>query len=201
MSKKKSIYLTLSFIVLVLILTGSYLVYINASCMHINCIEIQDKNQYKVKDIYEESKYAFRGLYQNGNILMKVETIPDYSASDAKQAVQAERDMIEGTFEDAAAPYPGEFSDVISCDPKYKPVYASKAQNGIDLSYFTGYVNNRLVFGSCVKDQAVYRDTLAMFYCPKQKTFYQLEIIIPSKQDSSNPNIRQEIISSLGCNP
>lgn len=201
MFKRKRIYPILGLIVLVVILVGAYIIYSYAGCSRIRCLQIKDKNQYTVKDIYEDSKYAFRGLYQNGSILMKVETIPDYSASDANQAVQAELDMIQGSFEDAAAPYPGEFSDVISCDPKYKPVYSSMKQNGINLSYFTGYVNNRLVFGSCVQDQAVYRDTLAMFYCPNQKTFYQLEIIMSTQMDSSNPKMRQEIIKSLGCNP
>ncbi len=201
MFKRKRIYILLGFLIVVAILSGGYFIYANSFCTRIKCLQIKDKNNYFVKDIYEDSKYAFRGLYRNGDVLLKVESIPDYSVSDAKQAVRVELDTIQGAFADAAAPYPGEFSDVITCDPKYKPVYASKKQNGIELSYFTGYVNNRLVFGSCVQDQAVYHDTLAMFYCPKQKTFYQLEIITPNKNNTLGLNENLSIVNSLGCNP
>lgn len=178
---------------------GFYIFYQINSCQKIKCIQIMEKNKYKIKDVYEENKYVFRGLLSNGNDLLKVEVKSDFRKDDADQAVQAQLARTKGVFEDAAAPYPGEISDVIACSNEYKPVYSAKDQNGIHISYFEGYVNERLVFGSCVDDQAAYHDTLAMFYCEKQRKFYQLEIILPRKEYISNPKKNNEILDSIGC--
>ncbi|PIZ97458.1 MAG: hypothetical protein COX79_02200 [Candidatus Levybacteria bacterium CG_4_10_14_0_2_um_filter_36_16] len=185
--------------VLLLLGFGAYFFLSALSCQRINCITIKDNNHYKVKSIYEDNKYIFRALYNNGNNLLKIEMRTNSSQDEAQQAIQTQIVRTKGLFEDAAAPYPGEISDVISCSNEYKPVYSAKKQNGINISYFEGYVNDRLVFGSCADDQAKYHDTLAMFYCAKQKKFYQLESIIPRKDYINNRQENDSILNSLGC--
>jgi len=168
------------------------------SCARLACITLKDNNKYSIKEKYEENKYIFRALYQNGVNLLKIEMRPS-SLAETNQAIQTQLTRTRGLFEDAAAPYQGEISNVIACSNEYKPVYSSKKQNGINVSYFEGYVNDRLVFGSCADDQAKYHDTLAMFYCAKQKKFYQVEVIIPRKDYINNKQENDSIINSLGC--
>lgn len=168
------------------------------SCSRISCITIKDQNKYLLKDTYEENKYIYRAMYTNSGNLLRIETRPS-SPDEANQAIQTQIVRTKGLFEDAAAPYPGEISDVIACSNEYKPVYSSKQQNGINVSHFEGYINDRLVFGSCVDDQAKYHDTLAMFYCPNQKKFYQVEVIIPRKDYINNKQENDSILNSLGC--
>ncbi len=190
---------TLIPILVLIFIIGIYFLLNQFYCHHLECITIKDLIKYNVKTAYEDNKYSYRALYQFNNNLLKIEVRPDFSQEEAMQAIQTQIVRTKGLFEDAAAPYPGEISDVISCSNEYKPVYSSRQQNGINVSFFEGYVNDRLVFGSCVDDQAKYHDTLTMFYCEKQKKFYQVEIIIPRKDYIENKKENDSILNSLGC--
>ena len=196
---KKKIKFFLFTVIIFLAAIGVYFVLNKLICQKLTCLSLKDNNQYKIKSVYEDNKYIFRGLYENGNNLLKIEIRQNSTVEEANLAIQTQITRTKGLFEDAAAPYPGEISDVIACGNEYKPVYSSKKQNGIDISYFEGYVNDRLVFGSCADDQAAYHDTLAMFYCAKQNKFYQLEIIIPRKDYVEYPKENEKILNSIGC--
>ncbi len=197
MKKHKIIYSLL----VIPVIIGIYFIYSNSTCKRLSCLELKNIDQYKINSIYEENQYIFRALYSNGTNLLKTEVRPNSSPDEANQAIQTQIVRTKGFFEDAAAPYPGEISDVIRCSNEYKPIYSSRHQNGINVSLFEGYVNDRLVFGSCVDDQAKYHDTLTMFYCPQQKKFYQIEIIIPRKNYIQDKQENESILNSLGCKP
>lgn len=169
------------------------------SCKGIFCISIKDSKNYKIGDVFEDNKFIYRALYHHDNILLKAEIRSNYTPEDAEQLIQTQLVRTKGLFEDAAAPYPGELSDVIACSNAYKPVYSSRKQNGVNISYFEGYVNKRLVFGSCADDQAAYHDTLTMFYCSEQKKFYQVEIIMPTRDFKKEPKLNDRILSSISC--
>lgn len=189
-----------SFLVIIFFILGGIYLTLNAlACKHLTCISLADNNKYKIKEVYEENKYIFRALYEKDKTLLRVEIRPNYSYEETKQAIQTQLARTKGLFEDASAPYPGEISDVIACGEMYKPVYSEKVQNGIQISYFSGFVNDRLVFGSCSNDQAVYHDTLAMFYCQNQKKFYQLEIIFPTKDYKTHTKEYNKILDSIAC--
>lgn len=196
---EKKIKLFLFLIILIFASLSGYLIYSKLTCQRLACLSFTDSDKYKIKELYEENKYIFRALYKKGNILLRFEVRPNTSSSEAEQATQAQLSIIRGLFEDAAAPYPGEISKIITCSQKYKPEYLVKQQNGIKISYFTGFVNERLVFGSCTDDQAVYHDTMAMFYCDTQKKLYQLEIIVPRKDYQAYSNKYQKILDSIAC--
>lgn len=177
-----------------------YLLLTGLICQRLACLSIKNAEQYKVKKIYEDNQYTYRALYTKEDVLLRVEIRNNYSVQDSDQFIQSQIARTKGTFEDAAAPYPGELSDIISCSDEFKPVYSTKSKNGIQFTYFSGFVNDRLVFGSCVNDQAKYRDTLVMFYCNGQKKFYQLEVITPNKGVTVKDTQGQEILDSISCN-
>ncbi len=186
-------------IVILFVGIGIYFLSGKFPCQRLTCLSLKDRDQYKIKNIYEENKYIFRALWENGDNLLKTEIRTDSTIEEANQAIQVQLARTKGIFEDAAAPYPGEISDIISCGQEYQPKYSVKEQNGIRISYFTGFVNERLVFGACTADQAIYRDTLAMFYCDKQRKFYQIEIIIPNKDYPQHHEEYQQILDSIAC--
>lgn len=187
------------FLIIVVIPIAIYLLLAGLPCRHLACLSLKNGNQYQISKIYEDNKYTFRALYEKDDTLLRIEIKTNFSAQEAEQAIQSQIVRTEGVFEDAAAPYPGELSDIISCGKEFQPVYSEKKQNNILISYFSGYINDRLVFGSCANDQAKYKDTLAMFYCDKQKKFYQLEVITPNKEPAVNDNQDQEVLDSIGC--
>jgi len=186
-------------IIIIAVSIATYLFLGNLTCQRLACVSVKDGNQYKIKKIYEDNKYTFRALYEKNNVLLRMEAKNNFSAQEAQQVIQSQIVRMQGVFEDAAAPYPGELSDIITCGKEFQPIYSAKKQNGIQMAYFTGFVNERLVFGSCASDQAAYRDTLTMFYCPQQKKFYQLEIITPNKNSATGTNQHQEILDSIAC--
>lgn len=197
MKKKVKISFFLAIVISVFIVI--YLFLNNLACQRLACLSLRNGSQYKIKKIYEDDEYTFRALYGKDDTLLRAEIRNNFSAAESEQAIQSQITRTKGMFEDAQSPYPDEISDVISCGKEYQPVYSAREQNGIKISYFTGFVNERLVFGSCISDQAIYSDTLTMFYCSKQKRFYQLEIITPNKNSAANLNQRQEVIDSIAC--
>lgn len=199
MAKVKSKRIIVAAILLLCGVLSTILLVLNSGCKEIQCINFKNQNEYKVKEVYEKNNFIYRALYENGDFLLKTEIRSNYTNDDAKQIIETQLVRTKGLFEDAAAPYPGELSDVIACSNAYKPVYSSRTQDGINFSSFDGYVNKRLVFGSCADDQAEYHDTLTMFYCPTQKKFYQLEIIIPNKKYKQNPKLSTDILESISC--
>lgn len=195
---KKAKYLLFSALIIILSAI-SYTVYTYLQCSKLNCLTFQDSNKYTVKEVYEENKYIYRALYQNQNILIRAEIRPNSSKNEVEDTVKVQKIRIAGLFDDAAAPYPGEISDVISCGNEFKPIHTTITNKDMEINLFSGYVNDRLVFGSCVSDQAKYRNNLAMFYCEKQKKYYQVEVIVPNSNYASNPNKYNQIIQSISC--
>ncbi len=199
MAKVKSRRIIVAAILLLCGVLSTILLLLNLGCKEIQCINFKNQNDYKVKEVYEKNDFIYRALYEKGDFLLKTEIRSNYTEEDANQVIETQLVRTKGLFENAAAPYPGELSDVIACSNAYKPVYATRQQSGVTLSYFDAYVNKRLVFGSCADDQAEYHDTLTMFYCPTQKKFYQLEIIIPNKKYKQNPKLGTDILDSISC--
>lgn len=188
---------------IITILTGLilliFLLLKSQTCHGINCIEIADVKNYKIKEIYEDNPYVFRALYQKGETLLRLEIRKNFAKTEFDNAVNSQLTKTKGLFEDAAAPYPGDISDQIHCSEEFRPIFSQSRQNGLDISYFTAFANDRLTFGSCVADQADYQDTMVMFYCPKQKNSIQMEILLPREKYLKNPGESTAILESLSC--
>ncbi len=89
---------------------------------------------------------------------------------------------MKALFEKAPAPYPGDISDAIVCDAAFVPSYkTAELADGTTVRYFIGYLNNRMTFGSCSQNQAVYKGIMAFFYCPASSMTLRLEFIAPTK--------------------
>ena len=171
----------------------------NLSCKKIFCLSLKNVSEYKLKDVYEENRYIFRGLYEKGNILLRLEERINSTKSEAEQAIKTQITRTQGLFDEAQAPYPGDISNIVSCSSEYEPKYNTVVKDKIQITQFSGFVNERLVFGSCTADQFKYFDTLSMFYCDKQKKFFQVELIIPKDEYLKDPSEYKEILNSLGC--
>jgi len=102
---------------------------------------------------------------------------------------------MKALFEEAPAPYPVDVSDSVVCDPSFAPVF----QTNDTLAYFVGYLNNRMTFGSCSKDQAVYRGVLAFLHCPQRESVLQIELIIPKEKYTEKGSVLTEQFLSLRC--
>lgn len=160
---------------------------------------MKDLDKFKVQEIYQDDRDVYRALLSKDSDLLRVDVRSSIPESDAEKRIQARITMMKVLFENAASPYPGEISDEIECGERYKPVFSVEEINGIQVSYFIGYLNKRLVFGVCTEDQIAYQGILSLFYCPSQSQLFQLEIITSKEKFSRSPEASREMFSSITC--
>jgi hypothetical protein len=166
-----------------------------ALCKNIACISLQNRQTYDLKEVYADTPDTYRALYQDSLSLLRLEVkkiLPEQSDQELTGAVS----RMKALFEKAPAPYPGEISDAVICDAAYIPTY--KEANGI--RYFTGFLNDRLTFGSCSKDQAVYTGMMGFVYCPKSSLLIKLELITQTADFPAREKELTERMTSMTCN-
>jgi len=168
-------------------------------CKRLGCLSIQGLNEFKVKEVYQDNNNIYRALLFKDDDLLRVDLHSSISEEEANSSIQAQITRMKALFENATSPYPGEISDEIECGEKYMPAFLEKEINGIQVSYFAGFLNKRLVFGACTDDQAAYQGILALFYCPNLSQLYQLEIIAPNEKFSKSPEVYKQILESVSC--
>ncbi|MFZ5845498.1 MAG: hypothetical protein ACOY0S_03465 [Patescibacteria group bacterium] len=190
-------YFPFTILTLIVLIVG-YLVY-KPSCRRLDCLTLANLAEYKVKEVYQDDKTVYRAMLTRDQDLLRAEVHSQVSSSQASQDVQAQITRMQALFAKAVSPYPGEISQEIVCGQKFTPEFKTYEKDGLLISYFNGYLNSRLVFGACTEDQAIYRGYFALFYCPKQKQLFQLEIIAPTHNFNKSPQKYNQILESIRC--
>ena len=167
-------------------------------CRGITCIKSPLINKYSLSEKYEDSKVVFRALYIYKDTFIRVNIVSNIEKTNAQKEIDSRVVKMQNLFANAASPYPGEISDTVVCTEEFKPILKTFKLDNEDYPYFTGYLNNRLVFGSCVEDQLKHEGLLGIFYCPTQRKLYQIEYIRPKNQ-TSDKNEFLNFISSISC--
>lgn len=193
--------LRLFFIISILIVLLFLLFWKIFSCRRLSCITMNGLDNFKKNDIYQENNNAFRALYKNKDEILRVESITQLDQFKANQYINADIAQIKGLFTDSLAPYPGVASNTVACGIKYKPLFNKiVTANKLEVSYFVGYLNRDLTYGSCTENQAVYKGISAYFYCSKNKQAYHLEIFAPKKSFELSIKDYLNTINSVKCN-
>ncbi len=167
-------------------------------CKNLDCFLMKDSDGFTVKELYTDTKDAYRALYKNANRYIRIEArVINPSQKDAE--LQAAVNRMRALFEKAPAPYPGEISDAIVCDPAFIPMEKELKNANTSLTYFTGYLNNRMTFGSCSLDQAVYKGIAAYTYCPANNLYINIELFTPTEEFEANSPAVENQIRTLRC--
>ncbi len=167
-------------------------------CESLSCIRMKNISGFQEKDIYSNTEQTYRALYTQANRFIRIE-VQHATPGSAQEELDAAVTKVKAMYEKAPAPYPGEISDAIVCDPRFIPTYEEINQDSRRTALFTGYLNNRMTFGSCSQDQAVYRGILALTYCPKRSLLIRLELIAPTADFDSNENELMGQMRTLAC--
>lgn len=185
------------FFTLIIIATISFLYISSQSCKAINCLNITDLNDYKVKSIDENSKSIFRAVYSNDSDILRINITSDVDPSRAIQYINADITRSKELFSDAPAPYPGLVSDRIVCDKEFVPKFYKEKINNTEISYFIGYLSKGMAFGACTESEAYYKGVSSIFYCEDQKKLYNLEFI--SQKDNFDQKKYEELLHAISC--
>ena len=191
----------LIFLPLFLLLVG-LLVYFYKNhnvCPKTGCFSMQNLDKFKTAEIYQNDQNIYRAMLKNGDDILRLEVKSGILQDEAQKEIATRIARMQALFENATSPYPGEITNVIECTEKFKPTLTKVNQINTEIAYFTGYLNNRLTFGSCTEDQAIYKGNLIFFYCAKEKQLIQLELITPKEKFLASETEYGQILSSLGC--
>lgn len=167
-------------------------------CRNLTCIRMDGTGPLALHETYTDTPDVFRGLFTGEGRFLRIEanrTAPESSRQDLNAAITKMKAM----FEKAPAPYPGELSDTIVCDPRFVPTYETLQRNGTDIHIFVGYLNDRMTFGSCSREQATYRGALALLFCKNRSLLLRVELIAPVADFSAHEKELTDQIRSLQC--
>ncbi len=167
-------------------------------CNTLSCIQMDDSSRFRNKDTYSDTQSTYRALFEHNGRFLRID-----AQRTAQNSAGQERDAavtkIKAMFEKAPAPYPGEISDAIVCDPAFVPTYEEIGPDKARISLFVGYLNNRMTFGSCSQSQAVYRGALALMHCAEQSLLLRVELIAKTDDFVIHEKELMNQIRSLRC--
>lgn len=169
-------------------------------CHRLSCLAIDELNEWKLQDVYEERpREVFRGLYvSEGREFMRVDVRDNIDPEAATDYIRGRIAGMKALYENIRSPYPGLLSNEIDCDDEFKPTYKTvKGVGGIEIAHITGYLNERLTFGACSKDQIAYKGIKLLFTCVNHKQLYDMEFI--ASVSSFSQEKFESIVKSLQC--
>jgi hypothetical protein len=150
-----------------------------APCKRLSCLRLPKNTQLKLVEVYEETTGSvYRARYQMNDTIVRVDVRYGIDSDTALDYIHGRIAGMKALYDNIRSPYPGLLSNEIVCDKEFKPVFESvKTASGLSVEKIVGFLNERLTFGSCIQDQAVYKGAMVLFACPSQKQLYQIELI------------------------
>ena len=167
-------------------------------CDNLSCIHVPRSSSYVLRETYIRTPTLYRALYASGSDYLRIES-QRILRKDSDQAVLAAVAQMKAMYEKAPAPYPGDISDAVVCDPDFVPTYKEIPRRSGTLYLFRGYLNNRMTFGSCSKSQAVYKGYLVYMYCAQSQQFVRTEFIYPVSEFAAREVDIEKEIQQVSC--
>lgn len=163
------------------------------SCGKLQCITLPLLQQSTVAEVYESTDRSYLALYTLPNMKIRTEQRSGISSSDADILTKVTVMRMQGQFETARSPYPGMLSDAITCDEKFNVKPITTTYNNQEVLFFSGYLNNRLQYGSCIDSEIQFTGLNAVLYCDRQHAWYRIEILIPGGDKSDTQSYTQQL--------
>ena len=169
-----------------------------SSCRGYRCINIPDAH-FVIADTYEDTKTAWRGTMKSGDQLLRIKLLHNIPASQSEEITTIHKTALLGMYDVSLSPYPGAISQTVRCDASFKPVPKTiTGVSGQTITYFSGFLNARLQYGSCVESQIMYRGFTGILYCEQLKKWVQVELIVPKDSAVSDAD-GERFMQSVSC--
>lgn len=192
--KKLPVALIVIFLLLATVLFA-WNIYNQKNCYDAKCRIPKFLSQLKQSEIYENNKNRFRALYSNQTEKVRIDIKTNINDSLAQELFKSRQTSLESLFEERPATYPGVISRQTTCQQKYKPVIENINQNNIDIIVAKDIMfTNRFTVGACVDDLLPNKGFIAWYWCPRIKSFYQVEYLQPKTN-----NEEKIFLSAISC--
>lgn len=160
-----------------------------------NNLNFKDYSSYKIIEEYEDTDKVFRALYKNDNSFLKIDKTKNIEKGDFENLKNDKTKKFLEIYNNNISPYPGELSNVSTCNKDLMPIEVNTNNN----IFYKTYLNNRFQFGTCVEEQLKYKVILGYIYCEDKKEFYQIEYFIDKSRENSD-EVLNDFVKSIKCN-
>ncbi len=173
--------------------------YVVQSCNGPECYFRKHLKEYKKEEVYQNTDRLYGVLLKKSNNKVRADTWMNITQEDAEKVIKNYLIKMYTIYEKAVSPYPGEVSNAISCALEYQPTYTKEKIGEKEAHIFTGFANDRLVFGACAGDLITNRSAVVMFYCEPQKRLYKFELFSPVKNSIEEFNKETNSLKTMPC--
>lgn len=133
--------------------------------------------------------------FSSFNEHLEISEINKINQKVADQLVQEKVMLFSSLFNRQRVGYKGQHTEFIECPGAYKPEYHESFGKAGHLQYFTGFANDRYVFGSCDSESAQYLAVNAYLYCSEAERLLDIRYFIAYEPARSV----QHFIEKLSC--
>ena len=126
---------------------------------------------------------------------LEISEIQQINQKIADQLVQEKVMLFSSLFERQRVGYKGQHTEFVDCPEAYKPVYHETSTRNGQLRYFTGFANDRYVFGSCDRETSKYYAVNAFLFCSSSGRLLDIRYFISMASAKSV----QPFIDKLTC--
>lgn len=137
-----------------------------------------DPNEIKITEFHPEKKSkvsnSLFNLTSDGNEKLKINS-KSVPISEAKKIIEQKSSEIKMLFLPQQVPYFGQISKDVSCTSNVeidKPL--NETDKGLSLMMNLA-ATEYLIYGTCIKEQEIYKSQLLFLYCKKTGTFYEIK--------------------------
>lgn len=131
-----------------------------------------------------------------GREFLSIEKIRGIKEASAKAIIQDSTFNIEAVYVNALSAYPGEVSNEIVCNEKFKPIYKEIVTPGSVHPYYLLYTTERFGLGACAEDTIAYKQLIGWIYCQKREELYTIKYAIPLNESFTK---LEALFLSLKC--
>jgi hypothetical protein len=131
----------------------------------------------KVKHL--ENTQAYKAD-DNSVLRIRLETIPN--EVDARKILDQKSNEIRLMFAPQQVPYMGQITKDIKCTEAIE-INNKISENEKEISQIINLTaTDRLIYGSCIPDQEIYKSQLLLLYCKSNKTLYEIKYFYAKDQ-------------------
>jgi len=166
-------------LIFVIIIITIFLIFFS----HLGVLENNSSIRVKNFELISEEKgaYSTNYAYSSNDSILKVNKIGGLEKEARKRVIEEEIINIEGIYSNQFSPYPGELSNEIVCNPKFKPIYQEKEIGNCNYQYYFLYTNERFGLGVCDEQSIMYKYLLGWFSCESNKEVYTINYFAPTE--------------------
>lgn len=119
--------------------------------------------------------------YSAENEYLEITELRNIEPEIAEKLVKEKVVLFSSLYKRQRVGYKGQHTEFVDCADGYKPVYHNETDGDRRLEYFTGYSNDRFVFGTCDSGTSTYAAVNAFLYCSAHRRLLDIRYFVTNQ--------------------